>query len=317
MERSGIDALILGREANARAVSGADRLWLDGHPRVRARLRGRAQLRRGAPARQQRRRLRGLPARTPLPRHLESREAARRAARDPGPRRRAHGRRRRHVAGHARAARASSCPTPRSSTRARSSPSCGASARPRRSRPCTKRHASRATASPRWPRSSATACAPACCAACAPSAFASLGVTTPAFEAVAAPIDGGASTWLPPERLLGEGENVALRAGALRDGWEASLARTYVVGDVVGRAAAARRLGRGRRGCAARARASASSATSKPSSTAWAAASSPTTTTSRSKSAWCSRSSCTAAAACTRTSSTSPTTGPIVLTADD
>ena len=61
--------------------------------------------------------------------------------------------------------------------------------------------------------------------------FASLGVTTPAFEAVAAPIDGGASTWLPPERLLGAGENVALRAGALRHGWEASLARTYVVGE--------------------------------------------------------------------------------------
>jgi Xaa-Pro dipeptidase len=61
--------------------------------------------------------------------------------------------------------------------------------------------------------------------------FASLGVTTPAFEAVAAPIDGGASTWLPPERLLGSGETVALRAGALRNGWEASLARTYVVGQ--------------------------------------------------------------------------------------
>jgi Xaa-Pro aminopeptidase len=60
--------------------------------------------------------------------------------------------------------------------------------------------------------------------------FASLGVTTPAFEAVAAPIDGGASTWLPPERLLGDGESVALRAGALCDGWEASLARTYIVG---------------------------------------------------------------------------------------
>jgi Xaa-Pro dipeptidase len=61
--------------------------------------------------------------------------------------------------------------------------------------------------------------------------FASMGVTTPAFEAVAAPIDGGASTWLPPERLLGAGENVALRAGALRNGWEASLARTYVVAE--------------------------------------------------------------------------------------
>ena len=61
--------------------------------------------------------------------------------------------------------------------------------------------------------------------------FASFGVTTPAFEAVAAPIDGGASTWLPPERLLADGESVALRAGVLRDGWEASLARTYVVGE--------------------------------------------------------------------------------------
>jgi Xaa-Pro aminopeptidase len=61
--------------------------------------------------------------------------------------------------------------------------------------------------------------------------FASLGVTIPAFEAVASPIDGGASTWLPPERLLGTGESVVLRAGALRDGWEASLARTYIVGE--------------------------------------------------------------------------------------
>jgi Xaa-Pro dipeptidase len=61
--------------------------------------------------------------------------------------------------------------------------------------------------------------------------FASLGVTTSAFEAVAAPIDGGGSTWLPPERLLAGGESVALRAGALRDGWEASLARTFVVGE--------------------------------------------------------------------------------------
>src|SRR5207253_7458153 len=62
--------------------------------------------------------------------------------------------------------------------------------------------------------------------------FAEFGVTTAAFEAVAAPIDGGASTWLPPERLLGSGEHVALRAGALRDGWEASLARTFVVADL-------------------------------------------------------------------------------------
>jgi Xaa-Pro aminopeptidase len=61
--------------------------------------------------------------------------------------------------------------------------------------------------------------------------FAASGVTTPAFEAVAAPIDGGTSSWLPPERLLGAGERVTLRAGVLHRGWEASLARTYVVAD--------------------------------------------------------------------------------------
>jgi Xaa-Pro dipeptidase len=61
-------------------------------------------------------------------------------------------------------------------------------------------------------------------------AFAKRGVTTPAFEAVAAPLDEGASTWLPTERAFVEGERVVLRAGALVDGWEASVARTYVVG---------------------------------------------------------------------------------------
>ena len=30
MERDNIDALVLGREANARAVSGANRLWIAG-----------------------------------------------------------------------------------------------------------------------------------------------------------------------------------------------------------------------------------------------------------------------------------------------
>jgi len=66
--------------------------------------------------------------------------------------------------------------------------------------------------------------------ACA-AAFAAYGVTTPAFEAVAAPLDAGTSTWLSPERALVEGERVVLRAGALRDGCEASLARTYVIGS--------------------------------------------------------------------------------------
>lgn len=64
--------------------------------------------------------------------------------------------------------------------------------------------------------------------ACA-AAFAAAGVNTPAFEAVAAPLSAGASTWLPPERALADGERVVLRAGALVEGWEASLARTYVV----------------------------------------------------------------------------------------
>ena len=66
--------------------------------------------------------------------------------------------------------------------------------------------------------------------ACA-ARFAALGVTTPAFEGVAAPIDGGTSSWLPPERLLGAGEHVTLRAGVLYHGWEASVARTYIVGS--------------------------------------------------------------------------------------
>ena len=61
-------------------------------------------------------------------------------------------------------------------------------------------------------------------------AFASQGATTPAFEAVAAPLDAGATTWLSPDRALADGERVVLRAGALRDGWEASSARTYVIG---------------------------------------------------------------------------------------
>jgi Xaa-Pro dipeptidase len=63
------------------------------------------------------------------------------------------------------------------------------------------------------------------------TAFAEAGVTTPAFEAVAAPLETDSSTWLAPERGFVDGERVGLRAGALRDGWEASLARTYVVGN--------------------------------------------------------------------------------------
>jgi Xaa-Pro aminopeptidase len=60
--------------------------------------------------------------------------------------------------------------------------------------------------------------------------FGRLGVTTPAFEGVAAPLERGGSSWLAPERLFDDGELVVLRAGALREGWEASLARTFRVG---------------------------------------------------------------------------------------
>jgi Xaa-Pro aminopeptidase len=60
--------------------------------------------------------------------------------------------------------------------------------------------------------------------------FASFGVTTPAFEAVVAPLDTNTSMWLSPERILAAHEVVVLRAGALRDGWEASVSRTYRIG---------------------------------------------------------------------------------------
>jgi Xaa-Pro dipeptidase len=63
----------------------------------------------------------------------------------------------------------------------------------------------------------------------AAAASAAAGVTTPAFEAVVAPFEPGSSTWLPPERTLLDTELVVLRAGVLRDGWEGSVARTYTV----------------------------------------------------------------------------------------
>ena len=63
----------------------------------------------------------------------------------------------------------------------------------------------------------------------AANAFASFGVTTPAFEAVVSPLGGASSTWIAPERMLAAGELVVVRVGALRDGYEGSLARTYRV----------------------------------------------------------------------------------------
>jgi hypothetical protein len=61
------------------------------------------------------------------------------------------------------------------------------------------------------------------------AAAAAHGVTTPAFEAVAAP--GRGDSWLvTDDDPLDLGAPVVLRAGVLRAGWEASLARTYVRG---------------------------------------------------------------------------------------
>jgi len=68
----------------------------------------------------------------------------------------------------------------------------------------------------------------------AAEALAARGAPTPAFEAVASPSVDGESTWLPVERPFESGEPVALRVGALHDGFEASLACTFVVGDTAG-----------------------------------------------------------------------------------
>jgi Xaa-Pro dipeptidase len=57
-------------------------------------------------------------------------------------------------------------------------------------------------------------------------AAAAHGVTTPAFEAVATP--HGPSSWWSPEGALPVGaEPIVVRGGVLREGWEATLARTY------------------------------------------------------------------------------------------
>jgi Xaa-Pro aminopeptidase len=63
--------------------------------------------------------------------------------------------------------------------------------------------------------------------ACA-EAFATFGVTTPAFDAVVSKVDARASTWISFEDPVTAHEPVLLRAGVLRDGWEASVGRTYV-----------------------------------------------------------------------------------------
>jgi Xaa-Pro dipeptidase len=57
-------------------------------------------------------------------------------------------------------------------------------------------------------------------------AAAAHGVTTPAFEVIATP--WGPSTWWSPDGELPVDERrIVVRGGVMRDGWEASLARTY------------------------------------------------------------------------------------------
>ena len=270
MERRGIDALVLGREANARAVSGADRLWLVGHARVRAGMRGRAQHGRGPPARQQQRRLRGASrasASTAIT--WNPGEAARCAARDPRTGRREHGRRRRHVAGHARAASASSAPRARARRRRPDLRRAVARAFAREDRRRARSRArSRATGSRRWRRPSATACARASCAACARERFA-------VARRDDARVRGGrgadrrwrvhvAAARTAPRR--GRERRAPRRRAAQRLG---SVARAHLRGRrTLDRAAAAGRLGRRSWRCAARAPASGTSAISKRSCTA-------------------------------------------------
>ena len=214
---------------------------------------------------------------------------------------------------------ARSFPRPSSSTPARSSPSCGAFRSPEKiDGGARSRRASRAAGSRRWPRRSATACGPACSAACAPSGSRRSVSRLPRSKPSPRRSTVARPRGCRPSALLGAGENVALRAGALRDGWEASLARTYVVGDpsveqpppdgwdeLVGL-------------CRAGHDASGTSAISRPSCTASAAASSPTTTTSSS-----SRRMVFALelhrrrGACTKTSLHLTDSGAVILTADE
>jgi Xaa-Pro aminopeptidase len=55
---------------------------------------------------------------------------------------------------------------------------------------------------------------------------AAAGVTTPAFEAVTTELTFGGSTWCSSPGPIASAGPVAFRGGVLRDGWEASLART-------------------------------------------------------------------------------------------
>lgn len=62
--------------------------------------------------------------------------------------------------------------------------------------------------------------------------MARLGTTTPAFEGVFCVIDGdGPARRFVSDRVIEDGDVVAMSAGVLLDGWEGSLARTWPVGS--------------------------------------------------------------------------------------
>ena len=57
------------------------------------------------------------------------------------------------------------------------------------------------------------------------------GATVPAFQAAFCVVDGGRTRRFVTDRVVEDGDLVAMRAGALVDGWEGSLARTLACGD--------------------------------------------------------------------------------------
>ena len=231
MERDEVDVLLLGREANARTVTAVSRLWLAG---TRAFAPGCVVVRRtGAvhllantdavvatdfPVE----RLYGI---TWNPEKLLAALGAIDGVRDA---------RRVAVDGMTPALGAlvtRACPEPRSSTPDRCSRSCGGLQIQRRSPVSNGLRSSPEPGSRRWSTRSGPACDPARCAARA------------RLRCVAGRHDPRHSKPSPlhstPELPRGchpsarspKGERVVLRAGALRDGWEASLARTYLIGS--------------------------------------------------------------------------------------
>ena len=250
---------------------------------------GRARLARRAPARQQQRRLRGLPAEEPLSRHLEPGEAARRIPRHPGvvqPRAASAS-----TACHPGSMRCSTSWSRRrsSSTPGPYSPSSGGCTRPRRSPPCTKRRGSRATGSRRWPPFSGKASAPASSTRRVRRAIRLARRHDPCLR-------GRRLTDRRRRLDVAPARAPARRRRAHRPPGRRTSQR---LGDFLAhlrgrrtldRATAARRVGRAPVVVPARRFASAKCTTKKRWCTASAVVSSPTTTTSRSRRAWCSRS---------------------------